>query len=442
MPLRYDNRTQKSFEDNRMDLGSHRKMTNNIKCILPKNYNEVPILKEYMASGDEKFVHSVYHQFRVLLKLCQLTGAPFSSDDLKLGGGKYSHFIKLYCALVNFFRIGNLIFIANFVHFYLKLNSLLITFYAYNICALASLAVLSLRRREVIGSMRTTLKIVSRVVLKSTGKKWNLRFFMILNSFSVMLITASIGLTVQNNRSLKEVPTSIMFLGYSFENEMREKLLVAVRFSMAFTFVSSSMMCSTILLLSSTVYYYLSETVCGFALKLKKRFECKTFNQESISDNICMFQKIMSMVCEVDHAFSAGVLFLYGASISCFFNALSIALSSKRIFITLYIFAAVMFAAALGSFFLLTHAGNRVNSKFQHLRNLLIHCSGMVTQDFLSIRELTAFTIMAQDIRTADLHLTGGDMFIIRKDMILTVAGVMITYGVLIFQLDKHEKVG
>ncbi|GFV89965.1 uncharacterized protein TNCV_4643071 [Trichonephila clavipes] len=143
-----------------------------------------------------------------------------------------------------------------------------------------------------------------------------------------------------------------------------------------------------------------------------------------------MFEKIMAMV---------GSRIFYRSSVSCFFNALSILLSSQRIFITLYVFVAVMIAAALGTFFLLTHAGNRVHSKFQHL---LINCSGLVTQSYLSVRDLTTFTIMAQDIRTADLHFTGGDMFIIRKDMILTVAGVMITYGVLIFQLDKHEKVG
>ncbi|GFQ95275.1 uncharacterized protein TNCT_659101 [Trichonephila clavata] len=425
-----------------MNLSSHQGMTISIKTILLKEQNEELIDKESMGFGGEKFAQTVYEQFQVLLKLCQITGAPFSSNDLRPFGGKCSRLLKLYCTLMNFFRIGNLLFIANFVHFYLKLNSLLITFYAYNLCAMASLAVLSLRRQAVITSMKTILKTISRVTLKSTGKKWNLRLFMLLNAFSVLIIAASIGLTVQNNRSLKEVPSAINFFGYSFENEMKEKLLVAVRFSMAFTFISSSMMCSTTLLLSSTVYYYLSEAVYGFGLKLKKRFESKTFNQESISGNICMFEKIMTMVGEVDHAFSTGVLFLYGASVSCFFNALSIALSSKRIFITLYVFVAVMFAAALGSFFLLTHAGNRVNSKFQHLRNLLINCSGLVTQNYLSIRDLTTFTIMAQDIRTADLHLTGGDMFIIRKDMILSVAGVMITYGVLIFQLDQHEKVG
>ncbi|GFV89964.1 hypothetical protein TNCV_4643061 [Trichonephila clavipes] len=67
---------------------------NSIRHILPKKQKEESIYKENMGYGGEKFAQTV---------------------------------------------IGNLLFIANFVHFYLKLNSLLITLYAYNICAMASL---------------------------------------------------------------------------------------------------------------------------------------------------------------------------------------------------------------------------------------------------------------------------------------------------------------
>ncbi|KAF8782582.1 hypothetical protein HNY73_012848 [Argiope bruennichi] len=279
--------------------------------------------------------------------------------------------------------------------------------------------------------------MASKANYRFKAKKWNMRVLVLTYVIAVLGVTASIGTTVHNNASLKNVSTAIRFCGFSFENTDRKKFLLAIKFAMAFTFFSSTTICGTVLLLSSTVYFYLSETVCGFGWKLKKRFESKAVSQISVAENLCMFQKLLGMVGEVDRAFSTAVLFLYGSSVSCFFNALSVTFAAKKVFVPLCIFAAALFATSLGTFFLLTHAGNRVNCKFQELRHSLIICSIRALQSSMNLRELSSFNIMVQDIRNSDMHLTGGDMFIIRKDMILTVAGIMISYGVLIFQLDK-----
>ncbi|GBM58517.1 hypothetical protein AVEN_124726-1 [Araneus ventricosus] len=409
-----------------------------VKRVFDKEQFENTIFK--LSEGariEDRYIKIILGQFKTLIRLCQITGAPFSIEDLKCEKRKCPRPIMLYCVLLNLFRIVNFVFIANFAHFYFMLNSLLITFYAYNICALSSLFILSLRRRAVISAMKTTLKMAAKMNNKLKDKKWNMVVLVLTYAIAVLGVTASIGMTVHNNASLKNVPASIKFCGFSFESMQREKFLLVIKFSLAFTFFSSTTICGTILLLSSTVYFYLSETVCGFGFKLKKRFESKALSQISVAENICTFQKLLRMVWKVDKAFSTAVLFLYGSSVSCFFNALSVVFGAKKIFVALCIFAAAMFATSLGSFFLLTHAGNRVNWKFQELRNSLISCSSLALHSSMNVRELASFNIMVQDIRNSDMHLTGGDMFIIRKDMILTVAGVMISYGVLIFQLDK-----
>ncbi|GIY55407.1 uncharacterized protein CDAR_531 [Caerostris darwini] len=86
-------------------------------------------------------------------------------------------------------------------------------------------------------------------------------------------------------------------------------------------------------------------------------------------------------------------------------------------------------------FFSLTTAGGSANLAHNFLKvKVLESIDNILDKVPYEIEIMSTYKILSESITNVPIDFTAGDMFSINKTLILTTAGAMVTYGVLMFQ--------
>ncbi|KAF8794968.1 hypothetical protein HNY73_002875 [Argiope bruennichi] len=153
---------------------------------------------------------------------------------------------------------------------------------------------------------------------------------------------------------------------------------------------------------------------------------------------ISLYIAITQAVKDIDEALGTSAFFLFVTVICSLFNSVSVVLAKSESYRTPVVDAYVVWSTltALVTFLLLTFSGAQVQKGHDNIKQAVTDCSDLVVQLSPNLKTTLTFTLLVENIKGSDIVVTGWDMFTIRKGFILSVAGLMMTYGVLMYQMD------
>ncbi|KAF8768012.1 hypothetical protein HNY73_020876 [Argiope bruennichi] len=161
--------------------------------------------------------------------------------------------------------------------------------------------------------------------------------------------------------------------------------------------------------------------------------------KEPMTIDIKMLNMITKQVEQADNTLNMCTLLLYGMFICMFYITISIALSEEESLKTKVVkwYISWNFLIAIYLFSRLTLSGCRVQEESRKLRDVGIECSRRIVNSPADESTLMTFSLLLASIEDSNSNVTVGGMFVIEKSLFLTVAGTIVTYGVLLFQTNE-----
>ncbi|GFQ69785.1 uncharacterized protein TNCT_59621 [Trichonephila clavata] len=176
-----------------------------------------------------------------------------------------------------------------------------------------------------------------------------------------------------------------------------------------------------------------------YAQKLKERSRYMAWNVETISEDISIFKNLTFRLHEVDQAVNIYALLIYGAVISGFFNTVSVMVSGDESFkvpvTTVYI--VWVFVNSVGVLIILSYYGTSIADQGNEVKRKMIEYSDKFVRFSPPLSAMQMFQFLFEIVMKTNMMVTGGGIFAINFGLILSIASVMVTYGVLILQLDQ-----
>lgn len=173
----------------------------------------------------------------------------------------------------------------------------------------------------------------------------------------------------------------------------------------------------------------------NFLSMLQKSMDMK-LPSKLFSDYTILYGRITTTIEKVEKAFSLISFFMYGYMLSCVFAVTSymVTRSPETISVLGILFQVVIFAEVVGCFIFLSIRAASVNESAVDVKNL-IHSLPAKRFDFDP--NLTATLLQLANNFASEVCVTGWGLFTINRGFILTTAGVVVTYGVILFQLGS-----
>ncbi|GIY75485.1 uncharacterized protein CDAR_21471 [Caerostris darwini] len=201
-------------------------------------------------------------------------------------------------------------------------------------------------------------------------------------------------------------------------------------------------------LLSYEIYTTLSEGVRRYRKSLEKLIGNSNVSSISIQKYLENFRRVVDCVEIVEAAFSRNTLSLVVSNIGAFFLMLSAIADGQTLNqpTMVLIFIIGSFCASVFEFIAVTSGAISLSREDDALKRLVIRFSekpflveDSSTNNNISFPRLHCFSFLTDTIRGKSLQLTGGKMFVIKSNFILSVVGFMLTYGVLIYQFGSSN---
>lgn len=271
------------------------------------------------------------------------------------------------------------------------------------------------------------------------GSKHSFKLTLLLGFLSFIIFIAQVFFYFHESQISRFKVVNIFT--YALTNKTRILYLNVYHLSVVFTYTTSTVTICVVALISFNVFTTLSNIIKHYRLRLGKQLlQVDLENPKSLS-NITIFREIVECVYDVEETFNYSSLLLYGTSITWLFNSFNVAIVKDSAYknALAYGFIAITFFMALVIFIMVTYSASKVKTEDDILKNCLVRYS---ENQFLNSSRhkrydsLTLYNviILPRTIQGVKLYLTGGGMFIISKGLILTVIGIMVTYGVILLQ--------
>ncbi|GFV34067.1 uncharacterized protein TNCV_3979151 [Trichonephila clavipes] len=171
-----------------------------------------------------------------------------------------------------------------------------------------------------------------------------------------------------------------------------------------------------------------------------------TSDQISVQEYILGFRQIVDCVDNVEAGFSWSILFLIISNVISFFLILSVLATGVNYFQRQLLASIVVSSiVSLVEFIAIAKSGIQLSKEEDALKKLVAYFSERsfltnegLTKEKVSLPRLHSFSLLANTIRGTTIELTGGGMFALNNAFLLSVVGIMFTYGVLIFQFGRR----
>lgn len=381
-------------------------------------------------------INPIVRDYKILLVLCILNGLPFSPSQLTDSStNEDMGCIVLLCIIFNILRTIVCIFSLANMSYLFSVTSFILTVNVFNVCSLIISWYLMVKRHKILQAMRLMFTVVSQVNSRKFKSTWNIFIFLSIYIIGVASIASTL---IASYFEIDETPMNITsFMSIEIKEEYKLIYTKVASISLTVTYTFNNSICGIVMLINSTIYFHFGDILSNFGIKLKRRFEKTLLTKHSLSENVEMFQRIIALSQSIGAAVSTIVVFFYGATICIFFNAIIMGSYLSSTEITTTILTVAMFFYGIVSFFIVTLTGNRVSNKYGELQDCLVECSRIVIRNCQDEKIIASFSLICQDIQAADLCMTAGNMFYITNGLMLTIGGTLITYGVLIFQMDR-----
>ncbi|GFY71160.1 uncharacterized protein TNIN_383811 [Trichonephila inaurata madagascariensis] len=172
----------------------------------------------------------------------------------------------------------------------------------------------------------------------------------------------------------------------------------------------------------------------NFLTQLQKSMDLN-MPSKLFSDYTKLYGRITNTVEKVEKTFSLISFFLYGYMLSCVFSITSYMITrSGTLNVSKVLCQAASFIEIVTCFIFLSVRAAAVNESAVEVKNL-IHSLPSKRFDFSP--NLTATLLQLANNFASEVCVTGWGLFMINRGFILTTAGVVVTYGVILVQLGS-----
>ncbi|KAG8196812.1 hypothetical protein JTE90_027528 [Oedothorax gibbosus] len=183
------------------------------------------------------------------------------------------------------------------------------------------------------------------------------------------------------------------------------------------------------------IFTRLRDINLNFLSLLQKSMDMK-LPSKFFSDYTIFYGRITTAIEKAEKTLSLVSFFLYGYMLSCVFAVTSymVTRSPETYNVAGILFQSVIFIEMVGLFIFLSIRAASVNESAVEVKNL-IHSLPAKRFDFDS--NLTATLLQLANNFASEVCVTGWGLFTINRGFILTTGGVVVTYGVILFQLGS-----
>lgn len=391
-----------------------------------KKKSHVKTMKKYYLSREYKILMYCNFLWHFPYTPNQLLRKIFKEEILYLALTVFNNIIKSILTIP----------VVIYSRFLFVFTSLMLTFSVFLLFSLAVSWSLFLKRLHILQAMKMMIAVSCEVSPRKFKSKWNTYLFLLLGIIGFMVFSISCAFVTLNITYPMMNTTSSYFFWYQVPAENERTFSAGLIGVAASIFTLSALTCSVAMLLSTTMYFHLGDVISNFGQEFKKILETEQINQSSALLILSGFEKILSLNRAVNEALSQTVSLTYGAMLSLFFTGICSIRSFGFVMTEIIVLDVVMFSFSVYCFVTVTVTGDRVQRKHEELKGNLISCLNIILNRNEKYKEVEWFSLLSTEIKSYDLHVTGGNMFVLSNSLILNVAGSLITYGVIIFNMD------
>ncbi|KAG8191759.1 hypothetical protein JTE90_008822 [Oedothorax gibbosus] len=322
--------------------------------------------------------------------------------------------------------------------------SIVLSVYAVTICGNLSNLLIFSKRKTLYSSMRNLYCLAS--VLDSSinfGSSSIADCEIILFAIGMAIIAACLSVFFYRDLFMLLLREAHFppFIPNEWKTEYLSFALLCITASYCFSVLTGGL----VYLTCKNIYKTIGDIFIQYSLKLKGRTQAtpSSWTVEYLSDDISVFKNITLRVSEIEEAFGIHVLLLYATMICGFFNTVSVLIqnSDRLDSVANYAFIACTFCAAAIAFVQMSRYGSYIDSQVQGLKLQMIVCSDEFIRSSPSKSTMDVFNYLFEIVMKSQIEVTGNGMFVINYRLVLTIISTLITYSVLILQLDNKNSI-
>lgn len=374
--------------------------------------------------------------FDPIFKLASVFGISFSSSDKNSETKVKSNKIKkIYDIVINVIAVTSLITTVSFAHNFALSNAMVITYSIKFFGALLIRLNLLMQCSKVPVLFEHLSELYTEV---SSCSYRSLKLFIILECYGILLLNTMMlvvsHLNLYYETRIQDLPR-LSFLGHNITNDGTLNVAPFVFVAYSLNVLLSTFGVSTCILVCMNVHIILRRVINSYGKKLIENLK-KNPTKEELTEIFVTFRRIICGINEADSILSFSTFFAYVTCISCFFYILSSFLVSgaieNRPFFAVEHFCVFLFSNFI--FLTITISASKVTTAVDNLKSKVNCMSEIVMAKNLPTDVMLNFMIMIDNIRSTNIGMTGWGMFTITRGFVLTTVGVMITYGMILFQ--------
>lgn len=376
--------------------------------------------------------------FDPIFKIASMIGISIASDsDIEEDNPKINKnvFKKFYDILINLFALLSLVVAVLFASNYTSSRAMTLT---YGVKYIASFMIrcYMIKGDSKIPRVIKTLSKLYENVPASFHRSLKVNIYLQCLAFSLLNLAMIILTCVTGFTEMKVQDVSYLTLfGHNFtaDSNFNTIHLLVVSYIANYSFCYFTM---TISILSCCNVHVIIRRLIKFygdalVLSIKEKG-----TKESFAEDFSLFRKIIYGLNEADDAMSFIVFFTYVSCISCFLNTLSAFFDvddiSQQPLHSAGIFFTFLYSVAI--FLTITCSAAEVSTAGDRLKQRILCVSDHVLHRNLPNDTMLSFMLTIDNIKSSSMSMTGWGMFTITRGFVLTTVGVIITYGVLLFQ--------
>ncbi|KAG8193173.1 hypothetical protein JTE90_005524 [Oedothorax gibbosus] len=227
-------------------------------------------------------------------------------------------------------------------------------------------------------------------------------------------------------------------------DKFKELYLNFIILSIIISYSSSVSVCGITFIFCRNLYIVLGRMVHKFGRTLQSRLNHRMpIGSRLITEDMTTFRDITFVTHEVDDSFNMCVFLMYVFVMCGYFNTVSVMFTNDPMMRTPASLAYVTWVFAISTFILLELScrGSFITDRVEVLKRIMIGYSNkmVISASSGGNQPLESFNFLFEIVMKSNVAVTGGGMFIINYGLILAVAGTLVTYSVLILQLDQDK---
>lgn len=381
----------------------------------------------------KKLISRKPYGLNIILNFSFVFGLPLPQSILKANTKDINLIEKLWCYF--FMIIKTVLFAITMIHGYqlIQNKSICLSFYGVVLSGNLSTLLIFLKRKKLYNALQNVCHLAS-VLSPDISIGRDIKFQIIV--FGIGITSLSACLSVFFFCEAFRVFLILLYIPPFIPQESADKYLVFVLTSLLCAFVLSVVTSGFVYLICRNTCTVLGDIVHIYTLKLKNR---ESWNVEALSDDISVFKNITLRVHEIDEALGIFVLLLYSTMMCGFFNTVSVLIQNdpKLKSPALMTYVGWTCVSATGTFFEMSRYGSYLADKVQCLKRQMLVSSDKFIRSSPPRSSMDVFNYLFEIVMKSQIEVTGNGMFVINYTLVLTIISTLITYSVLILQLDN-----